>query len=218
MTRRAIAPPEQQPAEFAFAAENLALARQHIAKYPAGHQQSAVMPLLDLAQRQNNGWLPQAAVRHVAEMLHMPVIRAWEVATFYTMYNLAPVGRHLVQVCTTTPCWLQGSADIVAACKKSLGIGLNETTADGKFTLREVECLGACVNAPMMQIGDDFYEDLTAESTARVLMALANGELPKPGPQSGRLTSSPCGGFTTLTAQSPTDTKPAAAPPDGAGA
>ena len=132
-----------QPDRFAFTEENLALVRKTIAKYPAGRQASAVMPLLDLAQRQAGGWLPRAAMNHVAEMLEMPPIRVYEVASFYTMYNLAPVGRHHVRVCTTTPCWLRGSDQVVEACKRKLGVGLGETTADGQFTLDEVECLGA---------------------------------------------------------------------------
>ncbi len=198
MSHRPIAPPEAQPASFAFSAENLEKVKVHIAKYPAGKQGSAVMPLLDLAQRQE-GWLTQAAVRVIGDMLEMPYIRVWEVATFYTMYNLAPAGLHRVQVCTTTPCWLRGSDKIVSACKKSLGIGLGEVTADGKFGLTEVECLGACVNAPMVQINDDFYEDLDEESTIRILEALKRGETPKPGPQTGRTSSEPLGGLTSLT-------------------
>lgn len=198
MTAPQIAPPEQQPASFAFTPENLETAKRVIAKYPPGRQQSAVIPLLHLAQRQHDNWLPQAAVRHVAELLDMPYIRAWEVATFYTMFNLAPVGRHLLQVCTTTPCWLRGSDGIVAACEKRLGIHLGETTADGQFTLREVECLGACVNAPMLQLGDDYFEDLTPESVVALIDALAAGRPVKPGPQNGRQTSAPAGGQTTL--------------------
>ena len=186
------------PAAFAFSTDNQALAAKIVARYPSGRQQSAVMPLLDLAQRQQGGWLPEAAIRYVADYLGMPVIRVMEVASFYTMFNLAPTGEHLVQVCTTTPCWLRGSGDIVAACEKHLGISVGETTADGKFTLREVECLGACVNAPMLQIGDDYYEDLDAASAARILEAFAKGEEPKPGPQSGRKSSEPQSGLTTL--------------------
>ncbi|MDP7546703.1 MAG: NAD(P)H-dependent oxidoreductase subunit E, partial [Alphaproteobacteria bacterium] len=143
--KRVPAPPEQQPDSFAFTPENLAAAKQLIAKYPPRRQASAVMPLLDLAQCQHRNWLPRAAMDAVAGMLDMPRIRVYEVATFYSMYNLAPVGEHLVQVCTTTPCWLRGSDDIVGACKAKLGIDFGETTADGKFTLTEVECLGACV-------------------------------------------------------------------------
>lgn len=199
MSARKLAPPALQPKSFAFSAENLARAQAFIAKYPPGRQQSAVMPLLDLAQRQHDNWLPEAALRYVGEMLGMPFIRVLEVATFYSMYNLAPVGRHLVQVCTTTPCWLKGSDDVVAACQRALGIGLDETTPDGLFSLREAECLGACVNAPMMQIGDDYYEDLDAASVKRILEALRRGETPKAGPQTARQTSAPLGGATTLT-------------------
>jgi len=196
--KRVPAPKELQPDSFAFTAENLEKARQIISKYPPRRQASAVMPLLDLAQRQNQNWLPQTAMNAVAELLDMPRIRVYEVATFYTMYNLAPVGEYFVQVCTTTPCWLRGSDKVVSACKKKLGIGLGETTHDGKFTVIEVECLGACVNAPMMQINDYYYEDLTAESTEAVLDSLANDETPKKGSQGGRHASEPSGGPTTL--------------------
>ena len=175
-----------EPASFAFTEENLAQAAKIIAKYPEGRQQSAVMPLLDLAQRQGDGWLPRVAMDYIADLLGMPPIRVYEVATFYTMYNLKPIGRHHVQVCTTTPCWLRGSDEVLGACKKHLGIEVGETTEDGLFTLAEVECLGACANAPMMQIGDDYYEDLDAELTVRVLEALKRGETPKAGPQTGR--------------------------------
>lgn len=187
-----------QPASFEFSPENLERAKKIIAKYPPGKQQSAVMPLLDLAQRQHDNWLPIAAMEYIARMLEMAPIRVREVATFYTMYNHAPIGRHHVQICTTTPCWLRGSEEIVEACEKRLGIKVGETTADRQFTLAEVECLGACVNAPMLQIGDDYYEDLTPETTVKLLDAVARGEKPKPGNQSKRLTSSPEGGFTTL--------------------
>jgi NADH-quinone oxidoreductase E subunit len=190
--------PAQQPEQFEFTAENLDLAKHHIAKYPEGRQASAVMPLLDMAQRQCGGWLPQVCIRYVASMLDMPVIRVLEVASFYTMYNLEPVGEHFVQVCTTTPCWLRGSDDVVSACKSKLGVNTGETTKDGKFTLIEVECLGACANAPMMQIGDDYYEDLDADSTAKVLDALQRGDTPIPGPQSDRNKSEPAGGLTSL--------------------
>lgn len=191
----------QEPQSFAFTAENLELAKRIIAKYPEGRQQSAVMPLLDLAQRQNGGWLPKVAIDHVADMLTMPRIRAHEVATFYTMYNLKPVGKHFVQVCTTTPCWLRGSDDIVHACEKKLGIGLGETTADGQFTLVEVECLGACVNAPMVQINDSYFEDLTPETMTEILDLLARGRTPTEGPQNGRIRSCPNGGPTSLIEQ-----------------
>lgn len=188
-----------QPASFEFSPKNLERARAHIAKYPPGRQASAVMPLLDLAQRQH-GWIPRAAVEYVADMLEMPSIRVWEVVSFYTMYHAAPVGRHRVQVCTTTPCWLRGSDDVVATCREKLGIGFGEVTADGRFSLHEVECLGACVNAPVVQIDDDYYEDLDAASTAALLDAFARGETPPPGPQIERQASAPVGGATTLVA------------------
>ena len=190
--------PVEQPATFDFSQENEEKIKAIIAKYPEGRQQSAVMPLLDLAQRQSGGWLPRAAMVHIAERLEMPEIRVYEVASFYTMYNLAPIGRHHVQVCTNLPCWLRGSEDIVSTCKNKLGIGMGETTADGNFTLSEAECLGACVNAPMMQVGDDYYEDLDAGSTTAILDAFAAGETPKPGPQNGRKGCEPAGGLTSL--------------------
>ena len=187
-----------QPETFSFDAEHAEKAKAFIAKYPEGRQASAVLPLLDLAQRQNGGWLPGAAVEYVAEMLDMAEIRVWEVASFYTMYNLEPVGKTCVNVCPTTPCWLRGSADIVTACEEELNIGLGETTGDGEFTLREVECLGACVNAPMLQIGDDYYEDLTPDSAKALLRAIKAGDTSKPGPQSGREGSEPISGLTSL--------------------
>ena len=183
---------------FTFTPENKALADKFIAKYPAGRQASAVLPLLDLAQRQVGGWLPRAAMDHVAETLEMAPIRVYEVATFYSMFNLKPVGRHLIQICRTTPCWLHGSDQLTEACKAKLGIGLKETTADGKFTLTEVECLGACANAPMVQINDDYYEDLDAAKMESLLDALARGEKPRTGSQIGRQGSAPEGGPTTL--------------------
>ena len=188
----------EQPASFEFAPENLERARGHIAKYPPGRQQSAVLPLLDLAQRQSGGWLPRAAMDYVAEMLGMPRIRVYEVATFYTMLNLRPVGRYLLQACTTTPCWLRGSDEVVEACRKKLGIGIGETTADGQFSLAEVECLGACVNAPVIQINDDFYEDLDGSSTEALIDAFARGETPPPGSALKRQGSAPITGPKTL--------------------
>jgi NADH dehydrogenase (ubiquinone) flavoprotein 2 len=189
----------QQPVRFAFTAANLKEAEKIIARYPKGKQASAVIPLLALAQRQHDSWLPRVAMDAVADLLEMPPIRVYEVATFYTMFNLTPVGEHVVQICTTTPCWLRGCNDIVEACEKHLGIGLNETTHDGMFTLRETECLGACVNAPMAMIGDQFYEDLTPDNAVKLLIALKRGEAIKPGPQRlGRQASEPQGGLTTL--------------------
>lgn len=185
-----------EPLDFVFTPENLLEANTIIAKFPAGRQQSAVLPLLALAQKQNNNWLPKTAMDYVAAMLDMAPVRVYEVASFYTMYNLEPVGKHLLQICTTTPCWLRGSDDIVAACEKHLGINIGETTPDGEFTLREVECLGACVNAPMCQVGsfggdDDYFEDLTPESVVQLIDSLSRGETPKAGPQSGRRSSEP---------------------------
>jgi len=182
-----------QPESFAFTSDNMARAKDIIAKYPAGRQQSAVMPLLTLAQEQNAGWLPKAAMDAVAEMLGMPPVRVYEVASFYTMYNLEPIGKYLIEVCTTTPCWLRGSDAIVEACKQKLGIDIGDTTKDGLFTLREAECLGACVNAPMCQIGANFYEDLDARSMDNIIDTLSHGGTPKPGPQNGRKSSEPLG-------------------------
>jgi len=185
--------PDKQPASFAFSAENMGKANAIIAKYPEGRQKSAVMPLLYLAQDQI-GWVPVAAMDEVARILKMPPIRVYEVATFYTMFNLEPVGEYLIQVCTTTPCMLRDSDAVVEACQRHLGIGWDETTPDGKFTLKEVECLGACVNAPMVQINDDYYEDLDAEKMVALLEALKKGETPPIGPQNGRHSSEPISG------------------------
>ena len=193
--KRAFAPDELQPASFALDADTLAEARRIVARYPAGRERSAVLPVLDLVQRANGGWLPKAALRAVAGFLRTPEIRVFEVATFYTMFNLAPVGRHFVQLCRTTPCWLRGSDAVRDACRRALGIEPGETTGDGLFTLAEVECLGACVNAPVAQIGDDFYEDLDPDSITRVLAALRSGEAPRAGSQlAGRRASAPVGG------------------------
>jgi NADH-quinone oxidoreductase subunit E len=208
--------PAAQPEHFEFTPENLERAKAHIAKYPAGRQQSAVLPLLDLAQRQSGGWLPQAAMHHVAEILGMPRIRVYEVATFYTMFNLRPVGRYLLQACTTTPCWLRGSDAVVGACEKKLGIGIGGTTADGLFTLVEVECLGACVNAPILQVNDDFYEDLDGPSTEALLDAFRAGKPPPVGSLNGRRGSAPAAGKTTLTEPpEPPAMQPALQPDDG---
>ncbi len=183
---------------FAFTPENKALAEKMIAKYPARRQASAVVPLLDLAQRQVGGWLPRAAMDYVAAVLDMAPIRVYEVATFYSMFNLKPVGKYLLQVCRTTPCWLRGADQLTETCQRLLGIGLKETTPDGKFTLVEVECLGTCVNAPVVQINDYFYEDLDPAKMEKLLDALANGKPVTPGSQSGRQGSAPDGGPTTL--------------------
>jgi NADH-quinone oxidoreductase E subunit len=198
MMSHAPGPPVVQPNEFAFTPENLEKAEAHIAKYPAGRQHSAVLPLLDLAQRQSEGWLPLAAMHTVANLLEMPRIRVYEIATFYTMFNLKPVGRWYLQACTTTPCWLRGSDEVVETCEKKLGIGIGETTEDGLFSLVEVECLGACVNAPILQVNDDYYEDLDGPKTEALLDALRAGKPPPIGSLSGRQGSMATSGKTTL--------------------
>ncbi|MBV8391859.1 MAG: NAD(P)H-dependent oxidoreductase subunit E [Alphaproteobacteria bacterium] len=180
-----------QVASFEFTAEYLAKAKELIAQYPPGRQASAVIGVLDLAQRQQ-GWLPRVAMDAVAKLLDMAPIRVYEIATFYTMFQLKPKGKYLLQVCTTTPCWLRGSDAVMKACQQA-------AAADGEtFTVQEVECLGGCVNAPVVQINDDFYEDLDEASTKRVLDAFRRGETPKPGPQIDRQASAPVGGPTTL--------------------
>jgi len=192
-------PPVQQPDTFEFTPVNVERARAHIAKYPPGREASAVLPLLDLAQRQMGGWVPRAAMDYVAGLLGVAPIRVYEVATFYTMFNLRPVGRYLLQVCTTTPCWLRGSDAVVAACEKKLGIGIGGKTEDGLFSMIEVECLGACVNAPVLQVNDDFYEDLDGPATEALIDALRADSPPPPGSVIGRHGSAPVGGKTTLT-------------------
>jgi NADH-quinone oxidoreductase subunit E len=187
-----------QPASFAFKAEFEPRIAREVAKYPEGRQASAVIALLWFGQDQE-GWVTKPLIEDVARRLAMPYIRVLEVATFYTMFNLEPVGDHLVQVCTTTPCWLRGSDDVVAACKKHIAPTQHTVSKDGKFSWMEVECLGACVNAPMLQIGSDFYEDLDGPTTEKVLDAFRRGETPKPGPQNyGRVSSEPVGGALTL--------------------
>ena len=198
MAPRRLADKALQPKEFAFTAENLAWAHGQIAKYPEGRQASAVIPLLWRAQEQVGGWVPEAAIRYVADMLGMAHIRVLEVATFYTMFNLAPIGRWHVQLCGTTPCELRGANELKKVCHDRIGDQLH-VTQDSKFSWIEVECLGACVNAPMVQINYDYYEDLTAESLGRILDELAGGRVPKPGPQVDRQLSAPVGGLTTLT-------------------
>jgi NADH-quinone oxidoreductase subunit E len=198
MAVRRLAEPALQPKSFAFTAENLAWAKRQIAKYPEGRQVSAVLPLLWRAQEQAGGWLPQKAIEHVAHLLGMPNIRALEVATFYTMFNLEPVGQFHVQLCGTTPCVLRGADKLIKLCHDRIGEQYH-VTADGKLSWVEVECLGACVNAPVAQINFDYYEDLTPESLTRILNDLAAGKEVKPGPQVERQLSAPVGGPTTLT-------------------
>jgi NADH-quinone oxidoreductase subunit E len=188
---------------FVWSADNEKQAKLIVGRYPPGRQHSAIIPLLDLAQRQigaetqTQGWLPIPVIEYVAAYLAMPYMRAYEVATFYTMFNLAPVGRHHVQVCGTTPCMLRGSDDVLAACYAK-GLKKGATTEDGLFTLTEVECLGACANAPMVQINDDNYEDLTFDSMTAILAAFERGDTPAPGPQIERQTSAPECGPTSL--------------------
>jgi NADH-quinone oxidoreductase E subunit len=187
-----------QPTVFAFTPENLEKAKKIIAKYPPGKQASAVLPLLYIAQGQHQNWLPRAAMDYVAGLLDMAPIRVYEVATFYTMFNLEPVGKYLFQVCTTTPCWLRGSDEVVATCESKLGITYGQTTPDKLFSMREVECLGCCVNAPVIQVNDDVYEDLDAKTTAQLIDACRAGKPPQPGSMIGRQASAPVSDQTTL--------------------
>jgi NADH-quinone oxidoreductase subunit E len=198
MAVRRLADAAIQPESFSFTIENLDWAKGEIAKYPEGRQASAIIALLWRAQEQAGGWLPQKAIEHVADLLGMPKIRALEVATFYTMFNLAPVGQFHVQVCGTTPCVLRGADKLIKLCHDTVGEQL-EVTADGKLSWIEVECLGACVNAPVAQINYDYYEDLTPESFTKILDGLLAGKPVKPGPQVVRQLSAPSGGPTTLT-------------------
>jgi NADH-quinone oxidoreductase E subunit len=194
-----------QPVTFAFDVESEAEVAHHIAKYPPGRQASAVIPLLYIVQEQmgrqtGSAWVPLAGMNEVARRLDMAPIRVYEAATFYTMFNLRPIGKWHLQVCTTTPCWLRGSDEVTAACRDATGIrNFGETSEDGMFTMTEVECVGACVNAPILQVDDDFYEDMDAERVKQLLDALRRGERPKPGSTIGRQTSAPEGGPNTLT-------------------
>ena len=203
---------EYQPESFSFTPENMEKIKMIFSKYPEGKQKSAIMPLLHLAQYQvaangpygpfseGGGWVPRAAMDEIARLVDEAPIKVYEVATFYSMYNLHPVGKYLIQVCTTSPCMLGGvgSDVIVETCRKHLGIDFEQTTTDGLFTLKDVECLGACVNAPMVQINDDYYEDLDAQKIIDVIEALRRGEKPKVGSQTGRMGSCPSTGLTTL--------------------
>ena len=191
MTLRRPAAENLQPKAFEFSDSNLAIIEDIINKYPVGKKASAILPVLDLAQRQNDNWLSLAAIKVVSEILEMPMVKILEVVTFYTMYNLSPVGKHVLQVCTTTPCWLRGSDQIYKSCKEKLGINFGETTKDREFTLVEVECLGACANAPVVQINDDYYEDLDKESIKKIIEKLKKNLKPTHGPQSKRVGSEP---------------------------
>ncbi|MBX3456739.1 MAG: NADH-quinone oxidoreductase subunit NuoE [Candidatus Paracaedibacteraceae bacterium] len=182
---------KEQKQGFTFTKEYMEKVNYHIAKYPQGRQASAVIPLLDLGQRQNGGWVSQDVIEEIARLLEMPAIRVHEVAAFYTMFNLKPVGKYHIQLCGTTPCMLRGAEELKSACMKKLNIGEGGVSADGKFSLMEVECLGACVNAPVVQINDDYFEDLTSESFITIIDDLANGKDVKTGSAIGRQCSAP---------------------------
>ena len=182
---------KDQPPDFKFNDKNLDKAQKIIKNYPEGKQQSAVMSLLYLVQKQNNNWIPLVAMKYIAKFLSMPYIKVYEVATFYTMYNLSPVGKYFFQICTTTPCMIRGAYDIVKACKEKISDKENEISKDKTCSWIEVECLGACINAPMMQINDDYYEDLNKEKTEKIINQIQNGEKPKSGSYRGRKNSEP---------------------------
>ena len=184
-------PAKEQPANFEFNDSSLEAANIIISKYPKGKQQSAVMALLYIAQRQNKNWIPLAAMKYIAKLLDMPYIKVYEVATFYSMYNLSPVGKYFVQVCTTTPCMIRGAYKLVEACKEKISENESELSSDKSCSWMEVECLGACVNAPMMQINDDYYEDLNKEKAIKIFNQILNGEKPKPGSYRGRVNNEP---------------------------
>ena len=184
-------PSKVQPENFEFNFDSLKAAKLIIAKYPKDKQQSAVMALLYIAQKQNSNWIPLAAMKWIGKFLDMPYIKVYEVATFYSMYNLAPVGKYFVQVCTTTPCMIRGAYKLVEACKEKISENENELSKDQNCSWMEVECLGACVNAPMMQINDDYYEDLDKEKTLKIIDMILSGETPKPGSYSGRRNNEP---------------------------
>ena len=182
---------KEQPSSFEFNKKNLEEAQKIIKNYPEGKQQSAVMALLYIAQRQNNNWIPLAAMKCIAKILDMPYIKVYEVATFYSMYNLSPVGKYFIQVCTTTPCMIRGAYKLVEACKEKISENESELSSDKSCSWMEVECLGACVNAPMMQINDDYYEDLDKEKTLGILDKILKGEKPQPGSYRGRVNNEP---------------------------
>jgi NADH-quinone oxidoreductase E subunit len=193
------------PTPFAFTPENDAKAKACVARYPEGRQASAILPLMTLAQDQHGGWLPKEALDYLAEYLQMPRIRVYEVASFYDMFNTRPVGKIQIRVCRTTPCWLCGSDEVLKACEETLGIRVGQSTEDGRFFLREFECLGACANAPILWVDDDFYEDLDGPKTKTIIEALQRGEQPKAASQTGRQASMPAGGKTTLIELPPYD-------------
>ena len=182
---------KNQPENFEFTKKSLEEAKNIIKKYPKDKQQSAVMPLLNLAQKQNDNWIPLSAMKYIGKFLEMPYIKVYEVATFYSMYNLSPVGKNFIQVCTTTPCMIRGAGKIVEACKEKISENENELSNDKSCSWIEVECLGACINAPMMQINDDYYEDLNKEKALKILDQIILGKKPEPGSYRRRLNSEP---------------------------
>ncbi len=182
---------KDQPTHFQFSENSLKAANQIVKNYPKGKQQSAVMALLYIAQRQHDNWIPLSAMKYVAKFLKMPYIKVYEVATFYSMYNLSPVGEYFIQVCTTTPCMIRGAYKLVDACKEKISENENTLSKNGKCSWMEVECLGACVNAPMMQINEDYFEDLDKEKTLKILDKILKGEKPKPGSYRGRINNEP---------------------------
>ena len=182
---------KQQPDKFEFNKKNLEIAKKNILNYPEGKQQSAVMALLYIAQRQNENWIPLAAMKYIAKFLNMPYIKVYEVATFYSMYNLAPVGEYFFQVCTTTPCMIRGAYNLVDVCKKNISKDENKISKDGKSSWIEVECLGACVNGPMIQINNDYFEDLDSKKLESIIEKINKNEKPKPGSYRGRISSEP---------------------------
>ena len=182
---------KEQPENFEFNLKNLDEAKKVIKNYPVGKQQSAVMALLYIAQKQNDNWIPLAAMKYIAKLLKMPYIKVYEVATFYTMYNFAPVGKYHIQVCTTTPCMIRGAYDLIKVCKEKISDNENELLKTKNCSWTEVECLGACINAPMMQINDDYYEDLDKVSTEKIINQILDGQDPKPGSYKGRKNSEP---------------------------
>ena len=191
-------PAKDQPEKFEFSSASIELANNIIRKYPEGKQKSAVMALLYIAQKQNNNWIPLAAMKYIAKFLDMPYIKVYEVATFYSMYNLSPVGKYFVQVCTTTPCMIRGANKLVEACKEKISKNESELLNDKNCSWMEVECLGACVNAPMIQINEDYYEDLNAKDVEKIIDKIMNNETPVPGSYKGRTNSEPINNRKTL--------------------
>ena len=191
-------PAKIQPENFEFDSSSLNAANKIVSKYPDGKQQSAVMALLYIAQRQNDNWIPLAAMKYIAKFLDMPYIKVYEVATFYTMYNLSPVGKHFIQVCTTTPCMIRGASKLVEACKEKISENECELSSDKSCSWMEVECLGACVNAPMMQVNEDYYEDLNDKKLEEIIEMIYQNKTPKPGSYSGRINAEPVNNRKTL--------------------